>query len=482
MAYYKNHKHQWSITKSNSIKMKTYILVVVSFFWCLDFLNAQDPSFGFNNKTKKIDEWNTYLDLRKQETLSKYKDYKFKNELERYLTERHQALINKINEGHFYFDQKIESYFQRIFNEILNNNTFLKNEKVRFLVSRYNWPNASYIGDGVIIFNIGLIEKLNYDDEIAFIICHELAHYYFEHLDNNYIASLNNFKSKETKEKIKAIKKSEFGTYTKGVTLFKGFMYDSRKHIRGHEYQADSLGLVLLENAKYNTIAARNVLYLLDTIDNTGVQKVIKLDSIFNFEEYPFQESWKSEPKQMFSTRIEKNDSWDVDSIKTHPDCLKRINALKLQYNDEHIFTVSPELEFIKKNIKYELILFECEFGDTGKCLFKALELLRDMPSDLSALSIISSSFEKIIDARKNHKSHEIIMKPSETQNDRLKELLTILSNMRSIEMANVNYYLLKNAFIKYDYLRKNEAFLKLINNAANISQKTSDFELIKNI
>ena len=30
---------------------------------------------------------------------------------------------------------------------------------------------------------------------------------------------------------------------------------------------------------------------LLDTIDNIGVQKEIKLDSIFNCEEYPFQES-----------------------------------------------------------------------------------------------------------------------------------------------------------------------------------------------
>ena len=95
------------------------------------------------------------------------------------------------------------------------------------------------------------VDKLTHDDELAFIICHELAHYYFEHVDMSYIRSLNKLKSKETKEKIKAIKKSEYGTHSKGTSLFKGFMYDSRKHVRGHEYQADSLGLSFLMNTKW---------------------------------------------------------------------------------------------------------------------------------------------------------------------------------------------------------------------------------------
>jgi len=457
------------------------ILILLFLVFYFGNLYAQNQFKPYNNKSKAITEWNGYLDQRKSEILAQYKDYKYKSELKNYITERHQDLVAKMEAGHFYFDQNIDAYFQRILNEIFFSNPTLQKEKIKFLISRYNWPNASYIGDGVIVLNIGLIDKFNYEDEFAFIICHELAHYYYEHLDLNYINRLNKLNSKETQEKIKAIKKSEYGTYTKGTSLFKGFMYDSRKHIRGHEFQADSLGFSFLQKTKYNPIAARNVLYVLDTIDKADIEKRLNIDSIFNFEEYPFKESWKSEPKQMFSNEMEDNDNWNADSLKTHPECLKRIKALNFEGFKQIGFREDPALILIKQNIKYELLLFESEFGDSGKSLVKALEILTNEPSDLVALSLISGTFQKIINARKNHNANEILMKPGETENAQLRKMLTILSNMRSIEILNVNYYFLRNALVKFSHLQKNEDFLKLVYIAAKECEKTSDLELIKN-
>lgn len=461
--------------------MKIYFLIIFTSLCFLDKIDAQNHFKPYSNKSKELADWNTFLDQSKSQTLAQYKDYKYKSDLKVHITERHQELINKIEAGHFYFDKMVDSYFHRILDEIIINNPTLQKDKIRFLISRYNWPNASYIGDGVIIVNIALVDKLTHDDELAFIICHELAHYYFEHVDMSYIRSLNTLKSKETKEKIKAIKKSEYGTHSKGTSLFKGFMYDSRKHVRGHEYQADSLGLSFLMNTKYNPIAAKNVLYLLDTIDKVNIEKNINIDSIFNFDEYRFKESWKSEPKQMFTAEPDKNDHWNSDSLKTHPDCLKRIQALKFDRFYQDNFTADPELKLIKQNIKYELLLFESEFGDSGKCMLKSLELLTEQPSDFVALNMISSTFQKIIDARKNHNANEILMNPSQSDNIELRKMLLILNNMRSVEMANVNYYFLKNALLKFTHLQKDEEFLKIINIAAEECQKISDLELIKN-
>jgi hypothetical protein len=139
-----------------------------------------------------------------------------------------------------------------------------------------------------------------------------------------------------------------------------------------------------------------------------------------------------------------------------------------------------PELEKIKKNVKYEMLLFENEFGDAGKCMMDALNLFLDNPTDLELINLISGTFSKIIEARKNHSVSEIMMSPGEAKDKELKKILLFLWNIRSQEMANVNYYFLKNIFTQNTVLRKNNDFVNLISNAAKECNKVADFELLK--
>ena len=68
-------------------------------------------------------------------------------------------------------------YIQSVVKKIINSNEVLKELDVRVVFSRDLWPNAYSIGDGTIAFNAGLFIFLKNEAEMAFILCHELAHF-----------------------------------------------------------------------------------------------------------------------------------------------------------------------------------------------------------------------------------------------------------------------------------------------------------------
>ena len=74
------------------------------------------------------------------------------------------------------------SYILSVAKKIISANDELKQTDARIIFSRDWWPNAFSTGEGTIAVNAGLMVYLDNEAELAFVLSHEFAHYYLQHM------------------------------------------------------------------------------------------------------------------------------------------------------------------------------------------------------------------------------------------------------------------------------------------------------------
>ena len=215
----------------------------------------------------------------KKDFLDKYKD-------------RWENVKEKFDSKEIYTSEPAQRYLDDLVAEIVKANPLLQSKNFHCYFSRSGIPNASYIGEGIILFNMGLFRKLNNESQAAFILCHELSHYYLRHNENSisrYVAMMN---SDEVQKQLHNIKKNEYGKRQELEKLLKGLSFDTRRHGRDHESQADSMAVEFMHNSRFDIGESLTTLALLDSIDTDTLDMVIALQKMFNTKEYPFQKKW----------------------------------------------------------------------------------------------------------------------------------------------------------------------------------------------
>ena len=148
---------------------------------------------------------------------------------------RYISLNNRYKNQHFYTDEKLTGYFNNILKEILDVNPEISREDVTLLISRYPVPNAMCLGEGTLIFNISLLRWVNNESQVAFIICHELAHHYFNHVNNAIEKRILTLYSKETQKELKAISQSEYNRNKNALALLQGVLFEGPWHQPQHQ-------------------------------------------------------------------------------------------------------------------------------------------------------------------------------------------------------------------------------------------------------
>lgn len=301
-----------------------YFLLLISNTICLSqetLINYQST----NNDSLKVyfkDVHKTYLNNFPKEYKSKIKDL---------LKNQDKYFINKLNDSVYQFDKIIESHLGDILSNIYKANPSVKTDNFKFFLKNAISPNASCYGNGVFEINTGLFPLLESDDELAFILCHEIAHYKLEHSIKATIKHIALQNSKETTSKLKDINKLNYGRNRALFKLINEFNYNVLNHSKKAELEADSLGYDLYKKTKYNQRSSIAILKKLGGISEIQFNTPINLDSLFNFQSYPFKEYWLQEEQSMFTTKKRINEfSLSSDTIQTHPAIPLRIKKLEV--------------------------------------------------------------------------------------------------------------------------------------------------------
>jgi Zn-dependent protease with chaperone function len=339
------------------------------------------------------------------------------------------------------------AYLQSIVQKIIAVNPELKGTDARVVFSRDWWPNAVSMGDGTIAINAGLMIFMDNEAELVFVICHELSHYYLEHTQKaikKYVETVN---SEAFKAEIKRLSKEQYRVNQQFEALTKSLAFNSRRHSRDNEAAADRQAFIFMKNTGYDCWAIKTTLELLDKIDDSLLFKPLDIQHTFNFPEYPFKKKWIEKESSIFS-QVEDNSSLtpkEKDSLKTHPDCTKRISLLS-----DMLPSAAPGKKYLvneklfnqlKKDFFVE-ISEECfREKNLSRNLYYSLMMLEEKKDVSLAVFSIARCLNLVYEHQKKHNLGEMVSTETKGYPADYNLLLRMLSRLRLEEIGNINYW-----------------------------------------
>lgn len=366
-------------------------------------------------------------------------------------TKRYQDLQDKLERGDFYFDDQINPYFQGVFQRIIQANSTLDAANLHLLVSRYGYPNAFCRGDGTLVFNLELLRYLENEAQLAFVLCHEIAHQELNHVNNSLHERITKLYSKEMQRELKHLARTEYNTYEKKQNLLKGFVFEERSHSRLHETEADALAIQYMEKAGYSTIGGKECLAILDRVDEIQQNEFVDVKEVFNSSAYPFRDRWlPSDEGGFFSSSFKSDEQWNSDSLKTHPDCKKRIALLEKEISNSTISTVAELDNFtlVQERAQVERLYNAEFFKQLGQALFYGLLLQKEHPNDVEILVFIGQILQQIYTAQEEHKLREYLIRSNKEQPAALQDLLDVFWELRLKELAQMSFHYLNDRLV----------------------------------
>ena len=366
-------------------------------------------------------------------------------------TVRWKLIREKFDDKEVYTDPVAQQYLNALVNEIVGANPLLKGKSFSCFFSRSGTPNASYLGEGIILFNMGLFKRLANESQAAFVICHELAHFYLQHSDESIRKYVTTINSAEVQRELRKIKQTEYRKREQLDKLVTGFAFNTRRHGRNNETDADSLAVEFMKATRFDATQAISTLQLLDTIDTDSLDMTTTLQKVFHLKDYPFQKRWIAVEAGLLGGHAKiKTDQSYIDSLKTHPDCKIRMKVL------QSLLTRSPQQSLqvaaatttsfaeLQKLFNYEIVEYAYTSGNYTRCLFYTLEMLKEHQADPYLTTQVGKLFNSMFEAQKNHTLGKFIELPSPNQPEHYNVLLQFIQNLYREEYASISYHYLK--------------------------------------
>ncbi len=351
--------------------------------------------------------------------------------------------------GEILADTVASKYLEKLTGQIISGNSMLQPLPLHLAISKSAVPNAASYGSGFIAFNAGLLTRLENESQIAFVLCHEIAHQFLHHSDNRIKKYLEVLNSQETRKEVKHISKQEYNRRAQFESLNQQIDFGNKRYSRANEAQADSLAVIFMSNAHFDTRGALSCLALLDKIDDDTFSSTTLLRNTFSNHEYPFNERWLEKEEGLLGGHaVLQKDEKLADSLKTHPDCSERISLLQpsialnkqqADLSDTNAFTV------VKEILPYETINYYYNNTQYSRSIYYCLELLSRKPSDAFALITLGKAMNNIYEAQQNHSLNKVADLPSPYYSSNYNMVLQFIQNLRLNEIAMTNYFFLRN-------------------------------------
>lgn len=341
------------------------------------------------------------------------------------------------------------TYIQKLVDKLKAADPALQGLDLRVVFSRDWWPNAVSMGDGTISINAGLVFFMQSEAELAFVLGHEIAHYYLNHTSEAIRKMIEEANTDFFKSELKRVQSLEYGKNRELDMIATKFLFSTRFHRRENESEADAFAMNLLVKAGYSGQAAEQTLLLLDQVDDTCFfdPAGARLDKLFDFPEYPFRKRWIQKKSAIFealSTEPEDEEKIRLDSLKTHPDCQVRIQQLKPFIEKtigkgENFLVDSAYFHQLRHALFYEIMEHCYETGQLGRSLYYATLLLGKEPENPTAICSIIRDWNDIYQLQKEHKLLTILDTEDRSYTSSLNDLLRMVNQLRLDEILAIN-------------------------------------------
>lgn len=443
---------------------KVFYLILL---FCFSIVHSQNKSFFYS--PNNIDSIENYINKITSNKIGHFESQNQKK-VKEILLERKETFFKSIKDSSFIFDKNIDSYLQTILTEIYHSNPQIDSKDFYFLISKSLIPNAACYGNGIFTINLGLFNLAENNDEIAFVICHELSHYILNHNDKSLLEYIQTFNSKEVKKKLNTASNLKYGRRAAVTSLLSDLKFNFMKRSRSDEIQADSLGFVLFNKTKYNKQASITALKKLDFDDGMIFNNPTNLKQNFTFKDYPFKDAWIEKEDKLFDITQSANDfQLNKDSLKTHPDIPLRIETILHSNKISSTNSSNEQLVLIKKKVAENSFRIYYDSNRYDYALYQILSLHEHGDiDDLTYTKAISTLFKKIFLLKQNHVFGKYIEPENAFSEEKyINEIRLFLNNLELKNIRKIGYYFcIENEFkAKDDILfQDNFTFFKKLN------------------
>ena len=429
------------------------ILIIIALFYEI-VCTSQNKNLELHYEPKNKDSLMELLDRLYENQVASISNEN-KKQIKNIYKQRYEGFTKTLHDSIFVFSKTQDSYLNYILDHIYDSNADINSEDFTFFLNRSVIPNAACFGDKTFIVNLGLISLLENEDQYAFILCHEIAHYQLNHVNKNIIGRINTLNSKDVLARAKEIKRQKYGRNKEGLSFLKNLTFDFTKHSRKAEIEADSLGLLLFRKTKYSEVESKRSLQLLGNLEDIIFQDSIQLKHLLDFENYPFKDYWLKKEKSLFEINERIDDyEWDKDSLKTHPDINLRISKLE-KFFLEQKNVEKLNFESIKIMTNYQIINSLIDFHKLDLALYFTLkEIQNNQNPEAFYYTKVAQIFLDMYKQRDTHKLGKSVPSVSPiTKEKNINEIRQFIHNLEMKNMRKIGY----NFCLKYEAIAKDD-------------------------
>lgn len=381
------------------------ILLLKSIFVCGQ-LNSTliDTSTYQECKTVLYNEYKKKFEVINKNMI--YSNSAEKNIIKEIFNDTNNDFLQKITSDNFLCNSDINTYLQGLFNQILAKNNINATD-YKILLSKDSEVNACNLGNGIIVLNYGMFLAVDNEDELVFVICHEIGHQSLNHVKNGIETFAKISTSEEIIKKTKEIEKQKYGKATKANDLLKTIIYQNYSKRRKKEIEADSLGLVFYRKTLRSSKATITLLEKLDVVDDEKDSLSIRdYKAIFEQNDFKIKGKYFEQELSLFK-QYDDEKRIQVDSLKSHPDCTTRIKLIKnmLKNSIQGSITDSKFFSEIKQNSVCQNLFNLFSQKQYGISLYETLKLYKNDKTNTFYKKMIYLNLQKI---RKSRESYSI--------------------------------------------------------------------------
>lgn len=336
-------------------------------------------------------------------------------------------------------DSVLNPQVQQVFRRIVQANPGLP--PVQLLLSRNPEPNAYAAGDGTVVLNVGLLPWLENESQLAFVLCHELAHARLRHVDAGIESHLAVLHGRELQAAMRRIVVEQYNMASKIKSLALGFSLSTNYHQRRHETQADSLGYALLTRTSYAAPQAYRTLQLLDVVDRPDAP--LDLGRYFGCASYRRPLTAAPAAKSIFAVQQKGPDALELtDTLKSHPDCAKRMRHIRRLAAEQVADGPQPTpaaWERLRRAGRLEVVQAWFDYDCYDRAFYAALQQLRQEPQNAYLQAVVVLCLYELRQHMQQHKYYEVVSNVDAHNPAGFNELLGVLNGLQLADFKNLS-------------------------------------------
>ncbi|MFZ6050667.1 M48 family metalloprotease [Halocola ammonii] len=334
---------------------------------------------------------------------------------------------------------------KEMLSHIVASNPGLLTKEYQIFILRTFRVNAFNMGGGVVFISEGLLSHVRSLDEIAFVICHELAHDIEQHTIHSARKRAQILTDKSFKKEVRRIKRMKYNQSSAISEFSLSLQADIYEKSVDKELQADSLGLQLFLNTDYDYSKVIDVMNTLSLSDWPIYRDSIQLDKHLSFDDFPFQDDWtKTHYETDIGGNLEK--LYEIpDSLKTHPDTELRIEEIAKTLNLElkeapadSFYTDLKNLSPTLLRARFEMLHLLAKYDNRDYQLYHSLQLLEHFPENQYLKNSVAEALYEIYAAALEHEFSAVVNMPSSQYHPAFNQIVNFLHSIRTSEIKEL--------------------------------------------